>query len=130
LATATKSRILDEPILVGRERELEELQVSLNSAVDAEGGTIFVSGEAGSGKTRLINTFLEKARKQGITALTGWCLNNTAVPYFPFFEAFNFCFSETQGNENVCYSDNKDITSWLMGPSQGRQLENSPAISP
>jgi Cdc6-like AAA superfamily ATPase len=48
-----KSEILAEPILVGRERELEELQRYLDSAVKGKGTTVFISGEAGSGKTRV-----------------------------------------------------------------------------
>jgi DNA-binding NtrC family response regulator len=41
--------MLAEPILVGRERELEELQRYLDSAVEGKGSTVFISGEAGSG---------------------------------------------------------------------------------
>jgi len=92
-----KSRILADPVLVGREHELEELQSFLNSAIAGKGTTVFVSGEAGAGKTRLINEFLNQAKKQEVTILTGWCLSNAAVPYFPFFEAFNAYFS---GKEN------------------------------
>lgn len=138
-----KSGILAEPALVGRERELEELQVFLNSAVEGKGATVFVSGEAGSGKTRLITTLLNKVRKQGVTTLTGWCLSNVAVPYFPFFEAFNAFFSGGQSEENEGASaqlsesqmepnetkmtwraEDLDIMSWLMGPTQADGLEN------
>ena len=88
-----QSKFLAESVLVGRERELEELQLFLNSAIDGKGATVFVSGEAGAGKTRLITEFLNQAKKQQVTILTGWCLSNAAVPYFPFFEAFNAYFS-------------------------------------
>ena len=146
---ALKSGVLAEPVLVGRERELEELQVFLNSAVEGKGATVFISGEAGSGKTRLITTLLDKARKQGVTTLTGWCLSNAAVPYFPFFEAFNAYFSGGQSEENegtraqlsesqtepnetkmTWRSEDIDIMSWLMGPTQAEQLGKSRAISP
>lgn len=86
------SRVLAEPVLVGRERELQELQRYLESVVEGKGTTVFISGEAGSGKTRLTTEFLNRAKKQGATTLTGWCLSNAAVPYFPFFEAFNLHF--------------------------------------
>ena len=42
-----------QPKMVGREDELNELQAYLDKAVDGEGNTIFISGEAGIGKTRL-----------------------------------------------------------------------------
>ena len=40
--------VLSEPILVGREEELEELQRSLDSVLSGKGRTIFIAGEAGS----------------------------------------------------------------------------------
>ena len=81
--------VLSEPVLVGREEELGELQHSLDSVLSGKGKTIFISGKAGSGKTRLINEFLNITRKREITILFGWCLSNTTVPYFPFIEAFS-----------------------------------------
>jgi KaiC/GvpD/RAD55 family RecA-like ATPase/tetratricopeptide (TPR) repeat protein len=89
-----KSRNLAEPVLIGRERELEELQHYLKLAIEGKGTTVFVSGEAGTGKTRLVNEFLDSAKqKKGIITLEGWCLSNAGIPYFPFIEAFNAYFS-------------------------------------
>lgn len=84
-----KPRILIQPSLVGREKELEKLQGLLTSAFAGQGTTAFISGEAGCGKTRLPNEFLEIARKKGVAILGGWCLSNAAIPYFPFVEAFD-----------------------------------------
>ena len=81
-------RVLDEPVLVGREQELAELQRYLESANEGKGTAVFVSGEAGSGKTRLVNEFLNTAKQRNFSVLSGWCLSNAAVPYFPFVEAF------------------------------------------
>ena len=83
------SKILSEPILVGREKELAQLNLYLKNAIEGKGTTIFISGEAGTGKTRLIETFLEKAKKKDITVLSGWCLSEVTTPYLPFIEAFN-----------------------------------------
>jgi tetratricopeptide (TPR) repeat protein len=84
-----KTEILPKPIMVGRERELAELLGFLDSAVEGKGVTVFVSGMAGSGKTRLAAEFLDIAKSKGVTVLAGWCLSNAAVPYFPFVEAFD-----------------------------------------
>jgi tetratricopeptide (TPR) repeat protein len=81
--------VLSEPVLVGREDELGELQRSLYSVLSGKGKTIFISGKAGSGKTRLTNEFLNITKKRDITILFGWCLSNTTLPYFPFIEAFS-----------------------------------------
>ena len=76
---------LAEPVLVGREHELEILQQNLDLAVQGKGTTVFVSGEAGSGKTRLVNEFLSASKqKRDINQLSGWCLSKSGVPIFPF----------------------------------------------
>ena len=80
---------LSNPVLVGRNNELNALNETLNSVLKTNGQTIFISGEAGSGKTRLVNEFIEVARKKEINVLLGWCLSNVGVPYFPFIEAFS-----------------------------------------
>lgn len=84
-----KTSTLAEPTFVGRTNELSGLVRFLESMIKGEGSTIFISGEAGSGKTRLLKEFLEIARNKGASVLSGWCLSNAAVPYFPFVEAFN-----------------------------------------
>ena len=94
-----KCDILAEPILVGRESELKELKKILKATLEGKGNTVFVSGEAGSGKTRLTNEFLNYAKDKGITVLSGWCLSNAAVPYFPFVEAFD-SYSLTNEDQN------------------------------
>ena len=88
-----KTGFLAEPILVGRERELEELRRCLDLAIEGKGSTVFVTGEAGSGKTRLVNEFMKQAREKGALVLAGWCLSNATVPYFPFAVAFDPYFS-------------------------------------
>jgi tetratricopeptide (TPR) repeat protein/KaiC/GvpD/RAD55 family RecA-like ATPase len=116
--------VLGEPVLVGRERELEELQSFLNLAVEGKGTTVFISGEAGTGKTRLIKEFLNSAKqKQDISTLAGYCLSNTAVPYFPFFEAFTSYFTAENTEE-------QEIKSWLMGPTQAEKLGKREALAP
>jgi tetratricopeptide (TPR) repeat protein len=92
-----KSANLNEPVLVGREPELAELQAAFNKAITGKGTTVFISGEAGSGKTRLVNEFVEIARKKDTNILYGLCLSNSGVPYFPFIEAFSAVVSSMEG---------------------------------
>ncbi len=113
-----KTELLIEPTFVGRESEMRELMAYLDSAISGNGKTVFMSGEAGTGKTRLVNEFLAVARKREIALLTGWCLSNATMPYFPFIQAFDSFLpldSEENGGD---LSQKLGIKSWLMGPSQ------------
>jgi predicted ATPase len=122
--SSLKTGTLAEPVLVGRVKELEELQRCLDSAIKGRGATVFISGEAGAGKTRLVSEFLKKVKKSDVTVLAGWCLSNAAVPYFPFFEAFNAYFTG-ELTEKAEFAT--DIAGWLKGPSQA---EKPQGISP
>ena len=140
-----KTSVLAEPVLVGRERELEELQSLLNSAVEGKGTTVFISGEAGSGKTRLAREFLGSLRKkERATVLTGWCLSDAAVPYFPFIEAFNAYFASfaeeqlaglqqpgvrTVGPAQIGTKE-REITTWLSGPRPSEKTGRVEPLSP
>ncbi len=109
-------RVLAEPVLVGREIELEHLNSHLNSVLDGKGATIFISGEAGSGKTRLVTEFLNGAKTKGFRAITGWCMSKAAVPYFPFTEAFSaYLSSERDEEPKVIVAEQLGIIGWLKG---------------
>jgi predicted ATPase len=119
-----KPILLAAPVLVGREYELEQLHSLLDLAIKGKGNTVFVSGEAGVGKTRLVSEFLSSAKKQEVTILTGWCLSNAAVPYFPFFEAFRRYFSLKPEKKEL---DTKNL---FMGPLQSEKLGNPQIVTP
>jgi tetratricopeptide (TPR) repeat protein len=120
---------LAEPVLVGRERELAELEQSLNSTIDGKGATVFVSGEAGCGKTRLTSEFLNLAKKRSVTVLTGWCLSNAAVPFFPFVEAFDSILAESE-NDTSNVSQQLGLKTWLASPAQQEGRQSQESISP
>ncbi len=86
-----KTGSMNEPAFVGRESEIRELQDCLSSIIEGNGKTVFVSGEAGTGKTRLVTEFLKLIVNRQLTILVGWCLSDASIPYFPFIEAFKDC---------------------------------------
>lgn len=110
-----ESRLLAEPIMVGRERELEELRLDLQAAIEGRGRTVFISAEAGIGKTRLLTEFLNSVKKENITKLSGWCLFKAGVPYFPFIEAFSNYYS-TLGKKGS--KEESELNSWLKEPAK------------
>jgi tetratricopeptide (TPR) repeat protein/KaiC/GvpD/RAD55 family RecA-like ATPase len=142
-----KAEILVEPVLVGREQELAELEHHLKLATDGKGTTVFVSGEAGAGKTRLVTEFLKRSKKQGVTVLFGWCLSEAAVPYFPFIEAFNAYFGSFDkeeppislqqsgaqfdlGGSAQIVSEERGIAMWLTGARPVGKLGTPEGLSP
>jgi DNA-binding SARP family transcriptional activator len=56
---------------VGRERVIELMCAQLMRRDEAQAGMIIVSGEAGVGKTRLLEEFAVRAREQGAVTLCG-----------------------------------------------------------
>ena len=133
--------VLAEPILVGRESELEQLTRYLDSVFMGKGTTVFVSGEAGTGKTRLVREFLELAKKREVNVLSGWCLSDIAVPYFPFMEAFNSYFSSKSGERSSGKEDPQaqsemgedeeaEIKAWLRTPKQAGKSERLQNLTP
>ncbi len=124
-----KTVVLAEPVLVGRETELETLNRYLESAIEGKGNTVFVSGEAGSGKTSLVNEFLDVARqKRDTNILIGWCVSNAAAPYLPFVEAFKSYFSLKE-NEHL-ENEKKEVNAWLTGARQREKSGSYGNLSP
>jgi DNA-binding CsgD family transcriptional regulator/tetratricopeptide (TPR) repeat protein len=73
--------------MVGRSQELALLHRALTAAGDGTGGFVLVEGDAGMGKTRLVETFTEAAAGQGARVLRGCCLPLAEdLPYAPVLE--------------------------------------------
>jgi DNA-binding CsgD family transcriptional regulator len=74
--------------VVGRVAELSTLSAALNDADAGHGRTVFVVGESGIGKTRLVSAFAEQAAQRGFTVATGRAYPvETGVPYAVFSDA-------------------------------------------
>jgi tetratricopeptide (TPR) repeat protein len=123
-------KTLPEPLLVGREKELGDLQRHLDLVFEGKGTTIFISGEAGSGKTRLSKEFLEAAKAKNVITLTGWCLSNAAVPYFPFIEAFNSFESNNEEETKILNTERLSLATGLTGSRVVEGLEQTKVLNP
>ncbi len=75
---------------VGRESELTRLTERLGSAGRGEGGVVFIGGEPGIGKSRLLLEFAGRARAAGWLVLEGRAYSTEGMPaYLPFVEALS-----------------------------------------
>ncbi|MEU5905511.1 AAA family ATPase [Micromonospora sp. NPDC047467] len=76
-------------VLVGRQREIAALRAALGRARAGEPATVLVGGEAGVGKTRLLEEFADSATGGGARVLVGQCLElgEAGLPFAPFAAA-------------------------------------------
>ncbi|MFW6694187.1 helix-turn-helix transcriptional regulator [Streptomyces sp. MAR4 CNX-425] len=77
------------PVLAGRTEELKTLDTALARARAGEPQALVVAGEAGVGKTRLVEEFLAAARAAGAVTAAGGCveLGADGLPFAPFTTA-------------------------------------------
>lgn len=76
------------PIIVGRDAGLARSAELLSAASDGDGTLLFISGEAGIGKSRFARALVETARWRGFSVLIGACQEHDRdFPYAPFLDA-------------------------------------------
>ncbi|MFI5475340.1 ATP-binding protein [Streptomyces cacaoi] len=73
---------------IGREEELTRLSGVLERARGGESRAVLIAGDAGVGKTRVLDEVATRAARSGMTVLTGHCvdLGDVGLPYLPFTE--------------------------------------------
>lgn len=103
--------------LVGRDEEIEELKESVKEAKNGYGKTIFVVGDTGIGKTRLVEEIKRLAPEKKFDFLEGKCYQEDFEPYQPFKQAlkkFQLIEKEREKYEDVIdsywESDNTALT--------------------
>ncbi|MFF4688086.1 helix-turn-helix transcriptional regulator [Streptomyces sp. NPDC001307] len=80
--------VFSSPPLIGRDEELARLLGVLERARGGEARAVLVAGDAGVGKTRLLDEVTGRAARTGSTVVTGHCvdLGDVGLPYLPFTE--------------------------------------------
>jgi serine/threonine protein kinase/tetratricopeptide (TPR) repeat protein len=75
--------------LAGRARELAALQEALRQAASGAGRFIFITGEAGAGKSRLLHELTQSCLTAPLRVIRAWCAPRQlgAPPYLPLIEA-------------------------------------------
>ncbi|MFJ3492460.1 helix-turn-helix transcriptional regulator [Streptomyces sp. NPDC086091] len=73
---------------IGRDEEVARLRAVLAHARAGEARAVLVAGDAGVGKTRVLDEVAALAARAGTTVLTGHCvdLGDVGLPYLPFTE--------------------------------------------
>jgi DNA-binding CsgD family transcriptional regulator/tetratricopeptide (TPR) repeat protein len=82
-------RRVSSSAFVGRAGQLEALMAALGNADAGEAGAVFIGGESGVGKTRLVAEFERMALVAGARYLVGGCVDvgGSELPYAPLLGA-------------------------------------------
>jgi DNA-binding CsgD family transcriptional regulator/tetratricopeptide (TPR) repeat protein len=91
--SAVRATIVDVPRwddapLVGRADELARLLAHVERAQAGRSTAVLLAGDAGVGKTRLLDELAARAVERGVRVLTGHCvdLGDVGLPYLPFVD--------------------------------------------
>ncbi|MFN2120950.1 MAG: BREX system ATP-binding domain-containing protein, partial [Anaerolineales bacterium] len=117
----------EPPVFVGRDQELQRLASFLEEAAGGDGRIAFVTGEAGSGKTALLQAFARHAEEAhpDLVAVVGDCSAYTGIgdPYLPFREVLELLTGDIEGRaEAGAITGETARRLWLMMPTAVESL--------
>src|SRR5262245_54681757 len=110
------SDALSDRRIVGREAALTKMDASLDRALAGQRQVIFVTGEAGIGKTKLVDLFQNRAaRGPEIVIIRGQCIEGFGgkEAYYPILEALGHFASQAQ-ESNALQLLAKIAPTWLI----------------
>lgn len=120
-------------LFIGREREMAELTVALDSASERRGRMVMLVGEPGIGKTRTAEELADLAESRGGNVLWGRCPEERgAPPYWPWVQIIRSLIAEQDAGatRQVLGSDARVIAEVVAAVSDAvPELEPPPALS-
>lgn len=124
----------DSTPFVGRKQELAQLDQFLQRSLSGLPQIVFVTGEAGSGKSALVQTFLRRAQASyaRLIAVAGHCNAFTGIgdPYLPFSEILTLLTGSVEGRPQTHAMDPVQIDrlTALLPESVQALLERGPTL--
>ena len=102
------------PQLIGRAAPIALLKSHLTSALAAQRQTVFVTGEAGIGKTALLEAFITYAHEDGVRVVVGHCRERfgEGEAFLPLFELLGALCRDTD-DETAREILRRHCPSWL-----------------
>jgi DNA-binding CsgD family transcriptional regulator/tetratricopeptide (TPR) repeat protein len=113
------------PTFVGRAAELAVLDAALEEAVNGRTTTVLIAGDAGVGKTRLLQAWSDRARARGARIAGGSCLDlgETGPAYTAVVEALRDLFSSLEpADEQTLIGADRSVLARIV-PELGRPDE-------
>src|SRR4051794_3869078 len=118
-------RTLVSPGFVGRDAELAALTAALDAAVSGDPAVVLLSGEAGVGKTRLVEEAAERAGAAGAAGarvLAGSCIEmgGEGLPFGPLAHALRSLMRDTS----------PELLDAFIGPARPELAQVLPDLDP
>ena len=109
------TRTIRSARLIGRTDELKRFDTALSRAAEGTVSVLLVGGDAGIGKTRMLDEWGRRANDAGIRVLNGSCLDMGAssLPYAPVIDALRRFVADTPAARR---------TEWFGPPSASGEL--------
>src|SRR5260221_11843241 len=90
--------------IVGREREMALLHQAFDAALhERKRQVVVLTGDAGIGKTTLVDAFVARMAAPGALVVRGWCVEQTGVvePFFSVLAALNAACRSSRGAQLI-----------------------------
>ena len=122
-----RSLVGERPLFVAREPELAKLDSYLDLALTGQSRVVFITGEAGSGKTALIREFSQYAQDshQELIITDGNCNAHTGIgdPYLPFREILELLTGDVEARWSAgALTRDHSLRLWNILPLTGKAL--------
>jgi DNA-binding winged helix-turn-helix (wHTH) protein/tetratricopeptide (TPR) repeat protein len=100
---------------VGREAELDRLDRARAIAMEGKRQIVFIAGDAGAGKTTLVEAFLERHREAAMHVARGQCVEHrgSGEPYMPLLDAIGRLCRGPHGARTIELL-RREAPSWLL----------------
>jgi class 3 adenylate cyclase len=115
------------PPFVDRTQEVEWLAQWLREAVSGRPRVVLIQGEAGIGKTRLLQEVRSTAQRLHMQICFGRCYEDLAFPYLPIIESL-LPELEQLGDANQIDPSDRDVISRLLHGRAPAATESGPSI--
>ncbi len=107
---------MPDPIFVGRNAEINKLKTFFDTTIAGKTQIVFISGEAGAGKSSLIAEFIYRESESNLSLISvvGECNAQTggSDPYLPFRQILTSLTTEQEKEKSSAKSDLKKINRW------------------
>jgi predicted ATPase/DNA-binding CsgD family transcriptional regulator len=116
------------PVLIGRSSQLEALTRLVEQTRRGSGQTALITGEAGIGKSRLIEELKNQTKQLGFQILQGNCFEpDRVLPYAPLLDLLRrFCTNHTDSEIATAFGDSAPELIKLLPEVAPRLPEQAP----